>query len=97
MESIVGGLTVIWLLGIFLVLVWIFLPFALIGMKPLLRELIRETKKTNAILERQLGAGGEPAGGVAPSATNPVEPTPWQSGGVWHYRGEQRRDKISPK
>jgi hypothetical protein len=38
--------------GIVLAIAWIILPFALIGTKPLLRELITETRKNNALLER---------------------------------------------
>jgi hypothetical protein len=34
-----------------LAIAWIILPFALIGTKPLLRELIDETRRTNALLE----------------------------------------------
>jgi len=54
----VGG--VLWLaivvFGIILAIAWIILPFALIGTKPLLRELIAETKRTNALLQQKLGA-----------------------------------------
>jgi hypothetical protein len=32
---------------------WIVLPFALIGTKGLLRELIAETRRTNALLEQR--------------------------------------------
>jgi hypothetical protein len=49
-----------WLVGLaigifFLILAiaWIILPFALIGTKPLLRELIAETRRTNALLEQR--------------------------------------------
>ena len=35
---------------------WLILPFALIGTKPLLRELLAETKRTNAILADRLPA-----------------------------------------
>jgi hypothetical protein len=38
-------------LGTVLTIAWIILPFALIGTKPLLRELIAETKRTNKLLE----------------------------------------------
>ena len=50
-----GG--ILWLIvvvfGIVLAIAWIILPFALIGTKPLLRELIAETKRTNALLEHR--------------------------------------------
>ena len=37
-----------------LVICWILLPFAMFGTKPLLRQLLAEAKRTNAILERRL-------------------------------------------
>jgi hypothetical protein len=50
-----GG--VLWLIvvvfGIVLAIAWIILPFALIGTRPFLRELIAETKRTNALLEHR--------------------------------------------
>ena len=39
--------------GVVLTIAWIILPFALIGTKPLLRELITVAKKTNALLEQR--------------------------------------------
>jgi hypothetical protein len=39
--------------GIALAMAWIVLPFALIGTKPLLRELIAEARKTNEILRQR--------------------------------------------
>jgi hypothetical protein len=36
-----------------LVLGWIVLPFAVIGTKPILRELLEEVRKTNALLEQR--------------------------------------------
>jgi len=41
------------LFGIVLAIAWMILPFALIGTKPLLRELITEARKTNALLEQR--------------------------------------------
>jgi hypothetical protein len=37
-------------LGIVLTIAWIVLPFAIIGTKPLLKELLAEMRKTNAML-----------------------------------------------
>jgi heme exporter protein D len=53
-----GGIAwLVWLaIAIFcliLAIAWIILPFALIGTKPLLRELIAETRRTNALLEQR--------------------------------------------
>ena len=46
---------VLWLVafvfGVILAVCWIILPFALIGTKPLLRQLIAEMKRTNELLE----------------------------------------------
>lgn len=39
--------------GVILAVAWIVLPFALIGTKPLLRELIAEARKTNSLLEER--------------------------------------------
>ena len=49
MESIV---LIAVLLGTVLVICWIMLPFALIGLKPLVRELIRQQERTNEHLAR---------------------------------------------
>lgn len=43
--------TIVILFGIVMTIAWILVPFAVIGMKPLLRTLIAETKRTNALLE----------------------------------------------
>lgn len=42
------------LLGLILLIAWIVLPIAIIGTKPLLRQLIAETKRTNDLLEARL-------------------------------------------
>ena len=53
MESQVGGVLYIALVifGLVLLVCWIVLPFALIGTKAILRELVREQRRTNALLE----------------------------------------------
>ncbi len=43
-------------LGIVLVVCWIVLPFAVIGLKPLIRELLREQQATNKLIEAQVRA-----------------------------------------
>ena len=49
--------TVFWLVlyvfGLILAIAWIILPFALIGTKPLLRQLIAEVQRTNVLLEQR--------------------------------------------
>lgn len=42
--------------GIVILICWIILPFALIGTKPLLRQLIAEMKRNNELLEQRLPA-----------------------------------------
>lgn len=44
---ILGGVVV----GLVLIVVWIILPFAIIGTKPILREILAEQKRTNELLE----------------------------------------------
>lgn len=48
----VGGVVVLLvsLLVVLIAILWILMPFAIFGTKDLLRELIREQKKTNEIL-----------------------------------------------
>jgi predicted PurR-regulated permease PerM len=43
-------------LGVVLVVCWIVLPFAVIGIKPLIRELVREQQTTNRLIETQVRA-----------------------------------------
>jgi uncharacterized protein YoxC len=49
--------TIFWLVvfvfGLILAVAWIVLPLALIGTKPLLRQLIGEVQRTNALLEQR--------------------------------------------
>ena len=45
---------IVFIFGVVLAICWIVLPFALIGTKPLLRQLIAETQRTNALLEGRL-------------------------------------------
>lgn len=49
--------TLFWLavfvFGLILAIAWIILPLALIGTKPLLRQLIAEVQRTNALLEQR--------------------------------------------
>ncbi len=43
-------------LGAVLIVCWIVLPFAVIGVKPLIRELIREQQTTNKLIQAQTRA-----------------------------------------
>ncbi len=50
-----GGIfwLVIFVFGLILAVAWIVLPLALIGTKPLLRQLIAEVQRTNSLLEQR--------------------------------------------
>lgn len=51
MEALGAGVIIaISLLCLLIAVLWILMPFAIFGSKDLLRELIREQKKTNEIL-----------------------------------------------
>jgi predicted PurR-regulated permease PerM len=43
-------------LGVVLIVCWIVLPFAVLGTKPLVRELIREQQMANKLIEAQTRA-----------------------------------------
>lgn len=45
-----AGFEIVVLFLLVLAICWIILPFAVIGTKPLLRELIKEQKRTNELL-----------------------------------------------
>ena len=42
------------------VVMWIVLPFAVFGTKPLIQQLIAEVRKTNELLRKAQGAAPEP-------------------------------------
>lgn len=46
-----GVMVFVWLLALLIAILWILMPFAIFGSKPLLRELIAEQKRTNALLQ----------------------------------------------
>jgi hypothetical protein len=56
-AGIGGFMLVVWLLGVFVLIAWILLPFAMFGIKPLLRDLITATKETNRLLTAQQRTG----------------------------------------
>ncbi len=53
LGAFAGLYLVVVILGVILAVAWIILPFALIGTKPILRELLREVRRTNALLEQR--------------------------------------------
>lgn len=46
-------------LGVLIGILWILMPFAIFGTKDLLKQLIREQRKTNELLEAQAAAAGK--------------------------------------
>jgi hypothetical protein len=50
-EALTGVYLAAFVLGIILVICWIILPIAIIGTKPLLRDILAEQRRTNALLE----------------------------------------------
>ena len=55
MVGAIGSVyTLIVLFGLVLAIAWIILPFAMIGTKPILRQILAEQKKTNELLNTRL-------------------------------------------
>lgn len=51
-DPVFGSLVVgFWIAVAFVAVLWIILPFAVFGLKPLVRELILQQKRTNVLLE----------------------------------------------
>jgi hypothetical protein len=50
-ETLVGLGAIFWIAIVLVAVLWIVLPFAVFGTKPLLRELIAEQKRTSHLLE----------------------------------------------
>jgi hypothetical protein len=49
-----GVMLAMWLLGVFVLIAWILLPFAMFGIKPLLRDLLAATRETNRLMAAAL-------------------------------------------
>lgn len=58
-ETVLGGTLLITLAGMVLLVCWVLLPFAMFGLKPLLREVRDQQKRTNALLEALVKQGTE--------------------------------------
>ena len=48
MEGVGMAMVFVWLLGLLVAILWVFIPFAVFGIKPLLREILAELKTANA-------------------------------------------------
>ena len=51
MGELAGVMVVFWLLGLFVLVLWILLPFAVFGTKPKLDQILAEARQTNAYLK----------------------------------------------
>ena len=47
------ALAMFWILGFLLALVWLFLPLAIVGIKPILRQQLVELKAIRSAVERR--------------------------------------------
>jgi Na+-transporting methylmalonyl-CoA/oxaloacetate decarboxylase gamma subunit len=63
-----AAMLLIWGFGLVLAVLWLLVPFAIFGIKPLLQQILAEQRRANAIADRQ-GAG-------QPSQPTGVEPEP---------------------
>lgn len=52
-SGFVGVGIFLWLLAFVVAVLWILMPFAVFGTKDLLRQLLREQKRTNELLQAQ--------------------------------------------
>jgi hypothetical protein len=50
------------LLGLLIAVLWVLLPFAVFGVKDLMRQLLAEQRKTNALLEQARPDARTPSG-----------------------------------
>jgi hypothetical protein len=76
-----GAVVAFMLLGVLLVILWIALPLAIFGTKPILRKLLYEMQRTNDLLEQGLRLEQAPHPGVPEKALNDApKPAVWRSG-----------------
>lgn len=79
MDSAAGGIAalggIFMIFSVILAILWILVPFAIFGIKPLLRDLIAEQRKTYAALATISQQIHTASLLVAPAAVNSPEPT----------------------
>lgn len=46
------GYAILMIVGLVIAVLWIFLPFAVFGLKDLVREVLAETRRTNELLKQ---------------------------------------------
>jgi predicted PurR-regulated permease PerM len=59
-EFGIGVTIVLTLAGLLIAILWILMPFAVFGIKDLARDLIRENRKTNQLLEQLIAQSTPP-------------------------------------
>lgn len=73
MEWAFTGVTLFFgVLGLVLAVLWILVPFAIFGMKPLLQSILTELRRANALAEARAPSGVA----VPPVATTEAAPEP---------------------
>ena len=69
MAGYIGLSVVLTILAIIVLVLWIFLPFAVFGLKPIVQQLLTEVKRTNTLLA-DLVANSEAMRTAAANATS---------------------------
>lgn len=71
MGTAMSGLMMVWaLVALVIAVLWVLMPFAIFGTKDLLRQLIREQKRTNELLQAQ----ADRAGAIREHSSGRVDP-----------------------
>lgn len=74
MEWAITGVTLfLAVLGLVLAVLWILVPFAIFGIKPVLQDILRELRKANAIAEAR----------TSPGSVRPVPPVEEEARGAF--------------
>lgn len=74
-DTLAGSMVIFVIIGLIIALLWIVLPFAVFGIKDLMRKQISESKRTNELLERLVAAQEAVAGRLAPATERlPIQP-----------------------
>lgn len=55
-----GVMVFVWLMAFVIAVLWVLMPFAIFGTKPLLRQLLAEQKRTNRLLEENARRADRP-------------------------------------
>lgn len=55
-----GVMIFVWILAFIIAVLWVLMPFAIFGTKPILRELLAEQKRTNRLLQEAADRAARP-------------------------------------